>query len=215
MLFRSEGPDRHLKKKSSRPFDQRWHGVTVFYQDRGKSDETYDVYYVDTTEGYLPLSLTYAETEDIREVFNTWNTLPGKLGREPYDENPRETYVAVVRQHILQLKSNKKELDERYFDSKEKKQFDESDAKEWLQWLKKEAIDPRPIPYEKASQIPKEKIISTPMRYVRTNKGPTDEQFFQNPECVYQDMWTHVLGCIEQRHRHYPVWECLYLLWQR
>ena len=71
------------------------------------------------------------------------------------------------------LQRKGRELDPRYFDEKERKQFQVADAKEWQSFLDTGAV--KIIPPEDARTIPRDRIFGRPMRYVRTNKSK-DEQ---------------------------------------
>ena len=69
----------------------------------------------------------------------------------------------------LALKPNQKELNSKYFDPKERRRFAESDLAEWRQWIINQAVDL--VPAAEEAKVPKGKIISAPMRYVRTNRS--------------------------------------------
>ena len=71
--------------------------------------------------------------------------------------------------HELVFKPNQKELNSKYFDPEERRKIGESDLAEWRQWIINKAVDL--VPAAKEAKIPKEKIISAPMRYVRTNRS--------------------------------------------
>ena len=80
------------------------------------------------------------------------------------------------------LQRKGKELDPRAFNAKGKAQFDKSDAKEWQSFLDTGAVVV--IPPRDANHIPKERIFSRPMRYVRTNKSETDDELIAKSRIV-------------------------------
>ena len=71
--------------------------------------------------------------------------------------------------YTLVLKANQKELNPKMFDDKEKASFQEADVKEWRQWLLNGSVRVATPAEEEAAS--RSKIISAPMRYVRTNKA--------------------------------------------
>lgn len=77
--------------------------------------------------------------------------------------------ILVADALYLKLKENKKELDPKFFDQEEKKQFAASDRKEWQQWIDHKVV--RFLSPEEAKRVPKNLIIPSPMRVVRTNKA--------------------------------------------
>ena len=81
------------------------------------------------------------------------------------DDNRHEYEV-----YSLVLKQDAKELDARYFNAREKAQFNEADEADWRQWIKKviTTVDKRT-----EKDILSNKIITAPMRMVRVNKGTT------------------------------------------
>ena len=161
--YKDDEPDRKRLK-----LNHDWKGMTVFYTDRPKPTEPIDVRYIDTPEGLIKVNLNYEELQNINAIFCTWNAMPNGLG--DYEEcggMHKEIYALVN-------KKSAKELDERYFNPRERKAFNEADLEEWRQWIRKEAIETVPLSWEEASKIPKDQIISAPMRHVRTNKGMDD-----------------------------------------
>ena len=65
---------------------------------------------------------------------------------------------------------------------KKKSQFDKSDTKEWQSFLDTGAVVV--IPPSDAKDIPKERIFSRPMRYVRTNKSENEEELIAKSRIV-------------------------------
>jgi hypothetical protein len=66
------------------------------------------------------------------------------------------------------MKNGGKELDPRKFDHKERAIFSKADASEWSQWLSNQVV--RVLTPEEERHIPRSKIFSAPMRFVRVNK---------------------------------------------
>ena len=62
----------------------------------------------------------------------------------------------------LVMKSSQKERDEQSFSPQERKLWDESDLKEWKQWIKSGCV--RSLPEWHQEQVPKTFIISAPVR---------------------------------------------------
>ncbi len=110
---------------------------------------------MDGPSGLCPISLTWHQYQDVGHVYREW------------------CEGGVSSSYLLQLKTNGKELDPRYFDEKEKRAFEASDAKEWLQWHLNEAV--RVVPHSEEKQVPKNLIFSAPMRMLRVNRGTTGD----------------------------------------
>ena len=72
------------------------------------------------------------------------------------------------------FKKGDKELDSKYFNANERDLWSEADLKEWKQWIANKVV--QLVPRLKEKLIPKQLIISAPMRFVRTNKNkPQDD----------------------------------------
>ena len=84
-------------------------------------------------------------------------------------ENAEQIYACWKQVYTLQLKAGAKELDPKFFNAFEKAEFNKSDAEEWSQWIKNKVV--RPLTVIEERQVPKDKIFSSPLRFVRTNKG--------------------------------------------
>ena len=130
---------------SSRKLGEPWKGVTVFYICQADQDEK-QACFPDTPEGLIPVWMTESEMDDVAHVYQTWKDV-----------------------YTLQLKAGGKELDPKYFDWKERSAFNKSDAEEWDQWVKNRVI--RVLTPQEERRVPKDKIFSSPLRFVRTNKG--------------------------------------------
>ena len=74
------------------------------------------------------MNMTPEEYDDVKQVYAQWSA-----------ESSGET-DAVNEVYALVLKNNKKELDPKQFNEKEKRHFDEADAKEWTAWIKSGAV---------------------------------------------------------------------------
>ena len=84
------------------------------------------------------------------------------LQREEADQKVCETF-------LLRMKASGKELDPRHFNFDEQEKFREADSAEWLSWIKNGVVEV--VPKHLVSQIPKEKVFKTPLRWVRVNKN--------------------------------------------
>ena len=62
-----------------------------------------------------------------------------------------------------------KELDPMALNEKENQAFNEADAEEWKQWLANGSVAIGPVNAENG--IPRDRICTAPMRFVRTNKS--------------------------------------------
>ena len=125
-----------------------WCGLTLFYEAEYTNE-----FFVDTPAGLLKMELTTDAEEDVREVYACWASR-----QEPDPVN--EIYALI-------MKKNQKELDPKFFDADERSAFNKSDAEEWKQWLQNKSV--RLATPQEEQRAPKSKIISAPMRYVRTN----------------------------------------------
>ena len=82
-----------------------------------------------------------------------------------------KSQIMSMKIYALIKKKNQKELDPKFFDANERIAFNKSDAEEWKQWLHNRSV--RLATPQEEQRVPKSKIISAPMRYVRTNRGRT------------------------------------------
>ena len=93
------------------------------------------------------MNLTHEESRNVKDVYETW----------------------MNNVYELVLKPSQKELNPIFFNEDEKRKFAEADLAEWRQFIINQAVDLVPISEE--GNISKDKMISAPMRYVRTNKN--------------------------------------------
>ena len=129
----------------SRKMAEEWKGVTVYYNAQDTLD-TKQVCFLDTPCGMIPFWMTPEEQDDVKHIYECWKQV-----------------------YTLQLKAGAKELDPRLFNAIERAAFNESDAEEWHQWIKNRVV--KPLTAYEERQVPKDKIFSSPLRFVRTNKG--------------------------------------------
>lgn len=106
--------------------------------------------------GLHSLELTSDQFDDAWSVYEDWNL--------------RAVSSEVF---LLKLKPNQKELDPKIFDKKEREKFVESDRAEWRQWIQNGVM--RLVGAKEEASIPKEKIFTSPMRFIRTNKAGKEE----------------------------------------
>ena len=144
---KDDGIDRESQKM---PND--WCGLTVFYHDKPGYHDIKGTYFLDTPRGLIRTPLTHEELQNVTAVYAAWK---------------HNVYSLV-------LKSSQKELNPKYFDHKEKQQFDFADWQEWKQWVANRAVDIVPAGEER--NIPSELIIAAPMRFVRTNRGKESDE---------------------------------------
>ena len=150
-LYKDDSENRDNSK-----MDFLWKGITIFYHALPDSS-TKATYYLDSPAGMIKQKLNYEEWLNTTSVYEQWNK--------------DIQYQQLVYQ--LTLKQNAKELDPTKFDQVEAKAFDAADAAEWRQWIMNETVEL--VPEEMENSIPKQKIIATPMRMVRVNRGSPDK----------------------------------------
>ena len=80
------------------------------------------------------------------------------------------------------LQRKGRELDPRYFNEQERKEFQQADAKEWKSFLDTGAAEII-LPNE-ARNIPQSRIFARPMRYVRTNKSEKEDELIAKSRMV-------------------------------
>ncbi len=131
---------------------EEWCGLTIFYHDTPGHEDVTEVRYLDTPVGLVPMNLTHEEFKIVEDVYCEW---------------ANNVYEIV-------LKPSKRELNAKHFNAEERWKFAEADLNEWRQWIVNKAVEI--VPESEENNIPTEKIISTPMRYVRTNKSSEDGQ---------------------------------------
>ena len=137
------------KPKKKTAFD--WKGLTMFHKQMDTRDRL--------RPGFLELP------EGLARVYMTqgdWNNF-----HDLWKEEVCDSLVADAL--YLKLKENKKELDSRFFDAEEREAFKGSDKKEWQQWIDHKVV--RFLTPDEARRVPKNQIIRSPMRIVRTNKA--------------------------------------------
>jgi len=159
--MKDDGEERQRKKMPT-----SWVGLTIFYHD--KPDENVrDIYYLDSPEGLLEMNLNFEEAENVTSVYESWS---------------KGLMRPVQEAFLLKLKPSGKELEPKHFNRKEAKSFAQADAEEWRQWVANKTVDTRPVRDEK--KIPKTKIITAPMRYVRTNRAKMWEEMIAKSRLI-------------------------------
>ena len=71
--------------------------------------------------------------------------------------------------YLLKLKASGKELDPKYFDSKEQASFEDADRKEWMAWINNSCV--RLLTPEEAQKVDPKFVFPVPLRLLRTNKA--------------------------------------------
>ena len=142
-----------VKLKPSKKTAFEWKGLSIFHTS-GSIHEGNLIHpvYVELPAGIAEVKMDKREREDFE---NLW------------EEELKDVLVADTL--YLKLKANKKELDPKYFDAEEKKQFQAADLKEWQQWIDHKVV--RFVPPAEAKRVPASKVFKAPMRYVRVNKA--------------------------------------------
>lgn len=140
-----------VKQRPGRKAPFLWRGMTLFLH-QGNPDKQ-----PGTNEVFveMPDGLYQVLVSDKKE----WE----KLKKE--EINRQAFYEAF----LLQMKSNGKELDPRFFSAEERQGFKESDKKEWQSWIKNQVI--KRLSPEEARKVDPKNIFRAPARIVRVNKG--------------------------------------------
>ena len=134
-----------------------WRGMTVFYQAFVPSQTCL----LDTPAGCVKQRLSPEEMDDVKQVYAQW------CAEDTCEDQAVKEIFALV------LKANQKELNPKCFDGVEKQKFQEADIKEWTAWIKSGSI--RIATPEEEAKATRDKVISAPMRHVRTNKDTAAE----------------------------------------
>ena len=135
-------------ERKTQKIDEEWVGCTFFYSDRPVGDKKQDVY-IDTWGGMTKASFPHQDIENVKAVFMEWS-------------QPQDVHQLITAG-----------LSRKCFDPRERRQFNESDLAEWAQWIKNKVMTI--LPKHDEAGVDKKKIISVPMRFVRTNRGVDDE----------------------------------------
>ena len=141
-----EETSQHPRRRA--PF--AWRGMTFFLKESPPSAEEHKTY-VQLPDGIYEAKLGPEE----RRIFE-----------HLWVEDLHDHLLAEVM--LLKLKQNGKELDPKYFDEKEKKEFRESDAKEWQQWVRNHVV--KRLTKDEEAKISRHLIFKAPLRMVRVNK---------------------------------------------
>ena len=151
MALVSQESKEEVKKRPGRKTPYLWKGVTLFlHQEDTKPPAKAQPVVVELPDGLYEVMVTDAEE---------WNSLAkGEIENQAFFE-------AL----LLQMKTNGKELDPRFFNQEERKGFEESDRKEWESWVKNQVI--RRLSPDEVKEVNKKNIFKAPARVVRVNKG--------------------------------------------
>ena len=141
-----EETSQHPRRRA--PF--AWRGMTFFLKESPSPTAEHNTY-VQLPDGIYEAKLSSEE----RRIFeHLWM------------EDLHDHLLAEVM--LLKLKQNGKELDPKYFDDKERKEFRDSDAKEWQQWVRNHVV--KRLSKDEEAKIPRHLIFKAPLRMVRVNK---------------------------------------------
>ena len=151
MALVSQESKEEVKKRPGRKTPYLWKGVTLFlHQEDTKPPAKAQPVVVELPDGLYEVMVTDAEE---------WNYLArGEIENQAFFE-------AL----LLQMKTNGKELDPRFFNQEERKGFEESDRKEWESWVKNQVI--RRLSPDEVKEVDKKNIFKARARIVRVNKG--------------------------------------------
>ena len=139
-----------MKQRPRRRSASQWKGMTLFLRgDAPKEKNTY----VEMPDGVYEVMVS---------DYERWKEL--RLNEE--DDQ------AFCEAYLLLKKSNGKELDPKYFDANEKKQFQEADRKEWMSWIENKVV--RRLTPEEILKVDKRLVFKAPARIVRVNEGVLD-----------------------------------------
>ena len=120
----------------------------------------------------MSTGLSSVDAQDDSEFISHGNTrvytLRGNNHVLIVDEKVKDCYFLKWKT-FNKLQRKGRELDARYFNDKERAAFSKSDAKEWQSFLDTGAMVA--VPPHEAQFIPKERIFTRPMRFIRTNKN--------------------------------------------
>ena len=130
-----------------------WTGMTMLVKEPPKVPKEKLRYptYIKSEKGLFLVNMTYHQRAAFEEI---------------WFEDTRNCLVAEIM--LLKLKQSGKELDPKAFGAEEWKQFQDSDRKEWEQWIDNGVM--RRVSKDEEKQIPRSKIFRSPLRMVRTNK---------------------------------------------
>ena len=152
--FVVEETEDEVRKNPRRKAAFPWKGITMFHGRKPPPKKTGEVF---QTTFQLPDGLYTADL--------TWEER--KAFERLWLEDVKDCLVAEVM--LQKLKASGKELDPKFFDAKEKASFNESDKKEWSQWVENQVI--RRLSREEEEKVPRHEIFRSPLRWVRTNKS--------------------------------------------
>ena len=97
------------------------------------------------------------------------------------DEDKKECFLLKWKT-FNKMQRKGRELDPRFFNEHERKEFTKADAKEWQSFLGTGAAEI--VPPKEASNVPQSRIFQRPLRYVRTNKSDKENELIAKSRMV-------------------------------
>ena len=146
-----EEKEHEVKKNPKRKAGFYWKGMTMLIRGKETKDKLHTTY-VQFPNGVYRVYLT----EEERRSFET-------LWKEEIKD------ILVQEVMLLRMRQNGKELDPKWFNQEEQAAFQESDRKEWQQWLDNNVV--RRVSAQEEARIPKWQIFKAPLRTVRVSKA--------------------------------------------
>ena len=129
-----------------------WKGLTIFYKEDGDERPKDEKVYVEMKGGLFEVPMSREEKEIFEDLWM---------------EDIKDILLSEVL--VLKFRQNGKELDPKWFDTSEKKAFEESDVKEWASWIENKVV--KRVPRSEEKNVPRQHIFKAPLRMVRTNKS--------------------------------------------
>ena len=183
IMLNKEGNTKLLDDSGigARKMSEDWKGVTVYYNAQEAIDVK-KVCFLDTPAGMIPFWMTEDEMTDVNHIYECWKQV-----------------------YTLQMKSGAKELDPKFFDALERAELNKSDAEEWAQWVNNRVI--RPLTALEEREVPRDKIFSAPLRFVRTNKGEKNKELKAKSRLVVPGHKDPDLGELEPIVQRLQRWQ--------
>ena len=131
-----------------------WRGISMYYKETPKDPKK--------KRGNVK---SYVEKDgEIYEV--QWSSRQRKAFEREWLAELKDILLSEVM--IMKMKKSGKELDPKFFSDEEKKLYEESDRKEWSQWIQNGVV--KRLTPEERKRVSPDMVFRTPMRMVRTNK---------------------------------------------
>ncbi len=100
-------------------------------------------------------------------------------------DDVKHIYQCWKQVYSQQMRAAIQELDPIFFDAIERAAFNKSDAEGWYQWTKNRVVSP--LTKQEEREVPKDKIFSSLLRFVRTDKGEKTKALKANVRLVVPD----------------------------